>query len=66
MLFPVAGLIDLQGAPHQRLGLPQPVRGMEQRREVVEVTGHVRMLFPVAGLIDLQGPPHQRLSLSVE
>ncbi len=63
MLRPVALLIDLHDPLHQRLRLRQPLRGVIQLREVVEVSGDIGMLRPVAFLIDLQGPLHQRLRL---
>ena len=63
MLRPVAFLINRQRPPHQRLGLLQPVRGLQQLREVVEVAGDIGMLRPVAFLINRQRSPHQRLGL---
>ena len=43
MVRSVALLVDGQRAPHQRLGLRQPVRGLEQLRQVVE-TGRRGMI----------------------
>ena len=63
MIGAVAGLIDRQCPPHQRLRLRQAVGGQQQLRQVVESCGHGGMVLAVAGLIDRQGPPHQRLSL---
>ena len=38
MVWAVALLVDRQRPAHQRLGLRQPVRGLEQHRQVVEVS----------------------------
>ena len=54
---------DGQRPAHQRLGLRQPVRGLEQLRQVVEAGGHVRVLGAVGLLVDGQRPAHQRLGL---
>ena len=42
----------------------QPVGGLKQLREVVEVTGDVGMLGSVARLIDGEGPAHERFGLA--
>ena len=55
--------VDRQRAAHQRLGLRQPVRGLQQLREVVEVSRDVGMVWPVALLVDRQRAAHQRLGL---
>ena len=41
MILAEALLVDGQRAAHQRLGLRQPVRGLKQLRQVVEVCGHL-------------------------
>jgi hypothetical protein len=54
------GTVVSGGSWHQRFGLRQTVRGLEQLRQVVEVAGHVRVFRPVGLLVDLQRPPQQR------
>ena len=39
VVLAVGLLVDGQGAAHQRLGLRQPVRGLEQRSQVIEICG---------------------------
>ena len=63
MVRPVTVLINLQGLPHQRLGLRQAVGGLEQVSQIVQIYGHIGMVRPVTGLINRQGLPHQRLGL---
>ena len=63
MVFAVAGLIDRQGTPHQRLRLRQAFGGLQQLRQVVEgrrrggmigpqhvLTLRQRQLMPLDGL----------------
>jgi len=38
--------VDRQRPAHQRFGLGQPVRGLEQLSQVVEVYGDIRVSFP--------------------
>ena len=47
----------------KRLGLGQPVRGLEAMRQVVEVSGHVGVARSVTLLVDGQRAAHQRLGL---
>ena len=56
-------LIDAQRSTHQRLGLGQPVRRLEQLSQVVQTDGHFGMILPEALLIDCQRATHQRLGL---
>ena len=51
---PVGLLVDGQRAAHQRLGLRQPVRGLEQLSQVVEACGDVRVFGAVGLLVDGQ------------
>ncbi len=37
MVLPVARLVDGERAAHQRLRLGEPVRGLQQHAEIVEV-----------------------------
>ena len=46
MIFPKAFRENGQRAAHQRLGLGEPVRGLEQLRQVVEVDRDVRVFGP--------------------
>ena len=56
-------LVDGQRAAHQRLGLGQPVRVLQQLRQVVEVAGDIGVIGPEALLVDGQRAAHQRLGL---
>ena len=56
-------LVDGQRAAHQRLGLGQPVGGLQQLRQVVEVGGDVGMVGAEALLVDGERAAHQRLGL---
>ena len=47
-------LNDVDGAAHQRLGLRQPVGGLEQLRQVVEAYGDVGVFLSVGLLVDGQ------------
>ena len=58
-----ACLVDGKRAPHQRLGLGEPVRGLEELRQIVEVAGDVRVIGAEAFLVDGKRAPHQRLGL---
>src|SRR6185295_11954010 len=53
----------LDNAAHQRLGLGQPVRALEQQGQVVEVCSNVGMVRAEALLVNRQRSAHQRLSL---
>ena len=64
MLTAKAAFENRQRAAHQRLGLAEPVRGLQQQRQVVEVSGDVRMLGAEARLVDGQRAPHRRLGLA--
>jgi hypothetical protein len=46
-----------------RAGLPEPVGGLDQPRQVVDVRGDGGMLGPEGLLVDLQRAAHQRLGL---
>ena len=46
MIGPVAGLINRQRTPHQRLRLQQAVGVLQQQRQVVERCGRGGMLWP--------------------
>ena len=65
MVRAIAGLIDREGAFHQGLRVLQPIRGLEQLRQIVEIGGHVGMVRAIAGLIDRQGAFHQRLRFRI-
>src|SRR5439155_18927419 len=54
---------DDDNPPHQRLRLLQPVRGPQELREVVDVSGDMGILRSVAFLINRQRSPHQRLGI---
>ena len=54
MFGAVGLLVDGQRPAHQRLGLRQPVRGLEQLRQVVEARGDVRVFGAVGLLVDGQ------------
>ena len=58
-----ACLVDGKRAPHQRLGLGEPVRGFQERRQIVEADGDVRVIGAEACLVDGKRAPHQRLGL---
>ena len=47
----------------QRLGLGQPVGGLQEMRQIVEVSGHVGMIGTEALLVDGERAAHQRLGL---
>src|SRR5207244_1102463 len=59
-------LVDGQGAAHQRLGLRQAVRGLEQRGQVVEVNGDVGVFLPVGLLVDGQRAALERLGIEIQ
>ncbi len=63
MIGAEAGPGDREGAAHQRLGLGEAVRGLEQLGEVVEADGDVGVIGAEAGLGDREGAAHQRLGL---
>ncbi len=56
-------LVDLERPPHQRLGLLEPVRGLEQLRQVVEADSDFGMVGAEGRLVNLERPTHQRLGL---
>ena len=64
VLLAEARLVDGERAAHQRLGLAEPVGGVQQRGQVVEAGGDLGMVGPEARLVDGQGPAHQRLGLT--
>ena len=61
MVGSVGLLVDGQRATHQRLGLRQTVRVLEQLRQVVEAEGDVGVFGSVGLLVDGQRAAHQRL-----
>ena len=58
-----AFLVDGERAAHQRLGLGEPVRGLEELRQIVEVDGDVGVIGAVGFLVDGERAAHQRLGL---
>lgn len=52
------GELGLDGTADQRLRFCQPIGGLQQPRQVVQICSHPRMIQAVAGLIDLQGTAH--------
>src|SRR5207244_3905344 len=48
----------------ERFRLNRPARGLEHLRQVVEVTGEVRMIGTEAPLVDGQGAAKERLGLA--
>ena len=63
MIRPEACLTDRQRAAHERLGLGEAVRRLEQFREIVEVPRHVWMMRPVARLVDRERAAKEGLGL---
>jgi hypothetical protein len=59
-----ASFEDGEGPAHQGLGLSEPVRGLQQRGQVVEADGDVGMVVAEGALGDGEGPAHQRLGLA--
>ena len=55
--------VDGQCATHQRLGLRQSVRGLEQQSQVVEVDGDIRVFGSEGLLVEGQRTAHQWLGL---
>ena len=63
-MFPTQTFNQSRQCPaHQRLGLGQPVRVLEQHGQVVEADGDVGVLGAEALLVDRQRAAHQRLGL---
>ena len=58
-----ASLVDGERAAHQRLGLGQPVRGLQQLARLLRSAGDVGMFVAEACLVDGEGAAHQRLGL---
>ena len=58
-----AFLVDGQRAPHQGLGLGKPVRGLKQRRQIVQVRWPHWDDRGRSFLVDGQRAAHQRLGL---
>ena len=56
-------LENQQVTPHEGFGLGQPVRGLEQLRQVVEVYGDIGMIRSEALLINGQGAAHERFGV---
>ena len=66
MLDTIGLLVDRQSAAHQRLGLRQTVRRLEQLSQVVETNSDVGVLGTVGLLVDRQHATHQRLGFVPE
>ena len=47
---------DLQAAAAERLGLAQPVGGLQEPRQVVQVSRDLGVVRPGGRLVDRQGP----------
>ena len=45
----------------KRLGFRQPVGGLQQPGEIVEVNGNIRVIGAVGFLVDGEGAAHERL-----
>jgi hypothetical protein len=63
MLVTQRGPKDRQRPAHQRLGLRQTVRVLQQLRQVVEVDGNVGVICSEGPLVDGQRSAYQRLGL---
>ncbi len=63
MIRAEALLVDSERAAHQRLGLGKTVRGLKQRRQIVEVSGHIGMTGAEAFFVDGERAAHQRFGL---
>jgi hypothetical protein len=53
---------DHHHPPHQRFRLAEPVAGLQQYGEIVEVGRDPRMVLALAGLVDAQRAAHQRFA----
>ncbi len=65
MIRPIARLVDRERAAHQRLGLREAVRGLEQFGEVVEGGRDSGMILPMARLGDRERAPVRGLGLRI-
>src|SRR5882724_9362010 len=63
MVVSEGGLFDVESASHEGLGFVLAVRGLEERRQVAEVSGDVRVVISEGGLVDLESTPHVGLGL---
>ena len=63
MFRAVAFFVDSQRSAHERLGLPQSVRVLEQTGQVVEADGDSGVLRAVAFFVHGQRPSHERFGL---
>ena len=63
MNWPEALLRDRQRPTHERLGIGEPVPGLEQAREIVEVSRHFGMVRTKTRIIDRQRATIEQLGL---
>ena len=64
MVLAEACLVDGERAAHQRFRLAEPVGGLQQQGEVVEVARDVWMVLAKACLVDGERAAHQRFRLA--
>ena len=63
MIRPKARGDYIERAPHERLGLGEPVGVLEEPRQIVEADGDVRVIGAVGVFVDAKRAPHERLGL---
>ena len=63
MIGAEALLVDGERAPHQGLGVLEPVRGLQELRQIVEADGDVWVIGAEALLVDGERAPHQGLGV---
>ena len=63
MIGAKAFLVDGERAPHQGLGVLEPVGGLQELRQIVEADGDVRVIGAEALFVDVERAPHQGLGV---